>query len=429
MSDSQYLAEFIVEGMVMLIVGAVGVILNIISVFYFAKLKHQRTFHHLLLILAVVDTVHLVSSSITFSIPFLSESFSNNLWKYLVPYTLALAQTSMTASVYMTLSLTIERYFSVVCPFMHFRKKWMKSTFLLSFPSLLFSLVFTLPNYFQMRTVLEEDLTLIDEKSDFWLEHGGQPDMDWVDQLNENKTMVILNDEKNLTLHYHNNSYIFGVSSSSSFHLKIINTSYYKVGDPLFIPGIAFASFRENPLYIKVYVMWLNLLFNTILPLTLLLFLNTAIYRRLNMISQESHDPHETRDLHNTHNHKQPYLRRSTGMKVRKREQRLAQISLLIVLVFFICHSVKNIPTIFEIFGKDPREVPVCSQIVLVGHLLLTINSSVNFLIYSLGNFRNILKNLPRLLSQRRGSDPVSSETVIRQSLTGRGDSWRKETV
>jgi len=75
------------------------------------------------------------------------------------------------------------------------------------------------------------------------------------------------------------------------------------------------------------------------------------------------------------------------------------------------------------------QEVPVCSQIVLVGHLLLTINSSVNFLIYSLGNFRNILKNLPRLLSQRRGSDPVSSETVIRQSLTGRGDSWRKETV
>ena len=68
------------------------------SVFYFAKLKHQRTFHHLLLILAVVDTVHLVSSSITFSIPFLSESFSNNLWKYLVPYTLALAQVTFAPS-------------------------------------------------------------------------------------------------------------------------------------------------------------------------------------------------------------------------------------------------------------------------------------------------------------------------------------------
>ena len=33
------------------------------------------------------------------------------------------------------------------------------------------------------------------ESFNFFQEHGGQPDMDWVDQLNENKTMVILNDE------------------------------------------------------------------------------------------------------------------------------------------------------------------------------------------------------------------------------------------
>ena len=138
-------------------------------------------------------------------------------------------------------------------------------------------------------------------------------------------------------------------------------------------------------------------------------------------------------------------LRRSTEPRLRKREQRLAQISLLIVLVFFICHSVKNIPTIFEIFGKDPRvrqylqdlvfnssviqqtlmisllqEVPVCSQIVLVGHLLLTINSSVNFLIYSLGSFKNILTIIPRILREGRGDDPVSSEAV--------GQSWTRRT-
>ena len=33
------------------------------------------------------------------------------------------------------------------------------------------------------------------ELSNFFQEHGGQPDMGWVDQLNENKTMVILNNE------------------------------------------------------------------------------------------------------------------------------------------------------------------------------------------------------------------------------------------
>ena len=34
----------------------------------------------------------------------------------------------------------------------------------------------------------------------------------------------------------------------------------------------------------QVYVLWLNLLFNTILPLAVLLILNTAIYRKLNKV-------------------------------------------------------------------------------------------------------------------------------------------------
>ena len=48
-------------------------------------------------------------------------------------------------------------------------------------------------------------------------------------------------------------------------------------------------------------------------------------------------------------------LRRSTDSALRKRERNLAKISLLIVAIFIICHSVKNIPTVFEIFEKDPR--------------------------------------------------------------------------
>ena len=48
-------------------------------------------------------------------------------------------------------------------------------------------------------------------------------------------------------------------------------------------------------------------------------------------------------------------LRRSTDSVLRKREQKLARISILIVIIFIICHSLKNIPTLFEIFGKDPR--------------------------------------------------------------------------
>ena len=40
------------------------------------------------------------------------------------------------------------------------------------------------------------------------------------------------------------------------------------------------------------------------------------------------------------------------------------------------------------------KEVPVCSQLLLIGHLLLTINSSVNFPVYYLGNCRKVVRLL-----------------------------------
>ena len=92
MSNPYNSAEYIVEGVIMLVVASVGILLNIVSVLYFAQLKNQKTFHRLLLILAMVDTIHLVFSSLTFSIPWFSDSYSNNQWMYLVPYSLPLAQ-------------------------------------------------------------------------------------------------------------------------------------------------------------------------------------------------------------------------------------------------------------------------------------------------------------------------------------------------
>ena len=60
--DEDYLSSaFLVEGVLMLIVALMGVGLNTVSVFYFANLKHQRTFHRLLISLALMDNLHLVS--------------------------------------------------------------------------------------------------------------------------------------------------------------------------------------------------------------------------------------------------------------------------------------------------------------------------------------------------------------------------------
>ena len=42
MSSPYSSAEFIVEGVIMLVVASVGILLNIVSVFYFAQLKTRK---------------------------------------------------------------------------------------------------------------------------------------------------------------------------------------------------------------------------------------------------------------------------------------------------------------------------------------------------------------------------------------------------
>ena len=46
----------------------------------------------LLLMLAVVDTIHLIASALTFSIANVSDNYSTNGWPYVVPYSLPIAQ-------------------------------------------------------------------------------------------------------------------------------------------------------------------------------------------------------------------------------------------------------------------------------------------------------------------------------------------------
>ena len=58
----------------------------------------------------------------------------------------------MVMSVYMTISLTVERYISVVHPLLSFRHRFIRSSLYLAAPGMIFSLLFTLPNYFTLYT-------------------------------------------------------------------------------------------------------------------------------------------------------------------------------------------------------------------------------------------------------------------------------------
>ena len=79
---------------------------------------------------------------------------------------------------------------------------------MLSFPGLLFSILFTLPNYFQLETVMIENITETSEE--FWRvsilavrfsgaiilqfqDHGGYPNLDKLRELSEENPTYLLN--------------------------------------------------------------------------------------------------------------------------------------------------------------------------------------------------------------------------------------------
>ena len=51
----------------------------------------------------------------------------------------------------------------------------------------------------------------------------------------------------------------------------------------------------------------------------------------------------------------QSSIRRTEESNLRRREMRLARISVLIVIIFIFCHSLKIIPSLLEILGYPPE--------------------------------------------------------------------------
>ena len=80
------------------------------------------------------------------------------------------------------------------------------------------------------------------------------------------------------------------------------------------------------------------------------------------------------------------------GDQNKTNEVALAKVSLTIVLIFILCHSVKWIPNIYELLrlsSQDKRQWPHWIESVThVAHFLMSLNSSVNFYVYFVKHFR-----------------------------------------
>jgi len=109
--------------------------------------NHQgNSFSKLLQGLAIFDALFLSVAIISFGIPQLSEWYSENIFLHTMPIALGLLHTFRVGSVYVTLSVTFERFHAIICPLRQFR--WKK--YLLKM-SIAFSLIYNIPKYFEMK--------------------------------------------------------------------------------------------------------------------------------------------------------------------------------------------------------------------------------------------------------------------------------------
>ena len=116
---------------------------------------------------------------------------------------------------------------------------------------------------------------------------------------------------------------------------------------------------RNNRWYLSVYYTWSYLIFMFFIPFSCLAIFNLLIYRQVRIANSE----------------------RSRMSRQEQKEIGLATMLMVVVIVFFLCNVLALVVNILEhLFHKQ------FDQMININNLLITLNSSVNFIIYCIFN-------------------------------------------
>ena len=152
---------------------------------------------------------------------------------------------------------------------------------------------------------------------------------------------------------------------------------------------------RLNDIYVIIYVNLARLLVQGLIPFVLLTILNYRIYwvikRRREMINRPATAPPPSTSVTSLNVTNQNSGRVSSAQK-KANEQKQAIVLFIIVLLFFICHTPRFVLNVHEFLTLESLRQGIkenCNSVSLwaliwasVSHLLMTLNSSVNFFIY-----------------------------------------------
>ncbi|OAD60755.1 FMRFamide receptor [Eufriesea mexicana] len=282
--------DFVIYGVLVNLVGLFGIIGNTISMIILSRPQMKSSINYLLIGLARCDTMLIIISILIYGLPAIY-TYTRLLFNYkfivypkIVRFLYPLSCMAQIAAVYLTLTVTLERYIAVCHPLKAKSFCTYGRAQLAVLVIVIFSFIYNLPKFWEV---------------DYYTE----------------------------------------------VHWKYNVTVY------CLYP----ADLRDNNLYVTIYVHWMYFFICYLFPFLALVIFNAAIYRRVRKAN---------RDLQQLSRHQ-------------RREIGLATMLFCVVIVFLICNILPLASNIHETFLNDP---PV--WLVQTGNLLVTINSSINFIIY-----------------------------------------------
>lgn len=325
--------EFWSNGILLNLVGFFGILGNILSMIILSRPQMRSSINYLLIGLARCDTILIITSMLLFGIPAIYPftGFLRYYYFRLLPaishVVYPLAMIVQTASVYLTLTVTLERYVAVCHPLRARALCTYGRARFYVIVIIIFSICYNVPRF------LEVDLK----------EH---PD----------------------------DEFGFGYCISAT-------------------------DLRADYTYINIYIHWLYLVFIYFIPFSGLMFFNSMIYRQVRKANRE----------------------RQRLSRTEKREIGLATMLFCVVIVFLCCNIVALLINIIEALQQQ-----IYDRLVKTSNLLVTINSSVNFIIYV--TFGEKFKRIFLLLFCKRRVGRDSPDILPDDSSFSNGDASNRNS-
>ena len=362
--ESKSITEFILERVLLIIIGCLGIVGNLCIIGIFTRLRNRQIFHRLMIMLASFDTLYILFSFFIFSLPSIFKSYDDSaFYNYLLPIILPLNHIALTGSVYSKLSITIERYLIVCHPFYVWSHNWKARVYII--PIIIFSVVYNIPKFFEIETIA--------------IISGGNSSSNGI----------------NVTIDAYTN-----VVESSKNHSSEDKLKY----------GIKATELRLDLDYVSIYLIWTNFIVMCVIPFSILIALNSLTLKGLKKhlkhleiqasslpmesMGSESRRRSISNSKYSTMQETKNLWRTTVAIKRRNNEISLAKISLLIMSAFIMCHSVRWVPNIYELIqhmkpDDEEFEWPEwVDSMTHVSHFLTTLNASINFYIYFFNRFK-----------------------------------------